>query len=109
MISVGAGGGLLLCVLSIPVGMTPRPTLGKVMPGRLKLGRNLLEAAARGPAAADNVGDVGVDAAGDVCAADGAKAAAAFYFKRDEKPAMSRAVSETGLVLSWVSGDGAQG
>lgn len=83
---------MLLCVLSMPVGMTPRPTLGRVMPGRLKLGKlNLLEAAARGPAAA-----------GDVCAADGAKAAAAFCFKKDEKPAMSRAVSETGLVLSWV-------
>ena len=49
MTSVGAGGGLLLCVLSMPVGMTPRPTLGRVMPGRLKLGKpNLLEAAARG-------------------------------------------------------------
>lgn len=78
------GGGLLLCVLSIPVGTRPRPILGRVMPGRLKLGRlNLLEVAAVGPVAA---GDVGV--------ADGAKVAAAFCFKKDEKPFMSRVVSK---------------
>jgi hypothetical protein len=70
MTSVGAGGGLLLCVLSMPVGMMPKPMLGRVMlgrvmPGRLKLGKpNLLEAAARGPVAACDVDDV--------CAADGA-------------------------------------
>jgi hypothetical protein len=81
-----------LCVLSMLVGMAPRPALGRVMPGRLKQGKpNLLEAAAGGLAAA-----------GDASGADGAKAAAAFCFKKDEKPAMSRAVSETGLASSWV-------
>jgi hypothetical protein len=86
------GAGVLLCVLSIPVGIMPRPILGKVMPGRLKperLGRlNLLESA------------TGAAAAGGVGVADGVKAAVAFCFKKDEKLPMLPAVSETGL--DWI-------
>ena len=82
------GKGVLLCVLSIPVGMRPRPILGKVMPGRLKPGMlNLLDAATGVPVAAGGVG-----------VAEGAMAAAAFCFRKVEKPLILRAVA--GLV--WV-------
>ena len=84
------GIGVLLCVLSIPVGMRPKPILGNVIPGRLKPGMlNLLEAATGVPVVA---GAVGV--------AEGAMAAAAFCFRKDEKPLILPAVSE--LVWIWL-------